>query len=90
MYSVTPSDPGDPGEAMGPLGMTYSGGENPPFDSLYVGTTGDISLRSMSNENVILVGVPADFHVELQGRRVRQTGTTASDIVAFRNNSGNG
>lgn len=52
--------------------------------ALYVGGNGDISLILVGDTNpVTLAGVPAGSVLPLRVRRIRQTGTTATAIVAL-------
>jgi len=52
-----------------------------PTRSLYVGTTGDISVE-MLNGTVVFTGVAVGI-LPIQCTRVNFTGTTASNIVAL-------
>jgi len=52
-----------------------------PTRSLYVGTTGDISVE-MLNGTVVFTGVAVGI-LPIQCTRVNSTGTTASNIVAL-------
>lgn len=66
--AVTPSDSVD---------LTYD------TRALYVGGTGDISVITENGQTVTLVGVPAGSFLPISVSRVRATGTTATNIVAF-------
>lgn len=51
---------------------------------LYVGGSGDITLRARASAvDVVLVDVPAGTQIEVDAIHVRETGTTAANIVAF-------
>lgn len=66
--AVTPSDSAD---------LTYD------TRALYVGGAGDISIITENGQTVTLVGVPAGSFLPISVSRVRATGTTATNIVAF-------
>ncbi len=52
--------------------------------AIYVGTGGDITLRSVgSSEDVVLRNVVSGSVLAIRVKAVRQTGTTASDIVGL-------
>lgn len=52
--------------------------------ALYVGGTGDITMRARgSSADVVFAAVPAGTILPVQVTYVRETGTTATDIVAL-------
>ncbi|GAB4383267.1 spike base protein, RCAP_Rcc01079 family [Albidovulum sp.] len=51
--------------------------------ALYVGQTGDLSLRVAGGQTVILQNVPAGTVLPVRSRGVNATGTTAAGIVAL-------
>lgn len=81
LYAVTPSDAGDVGTPMGMPGMVYSEGTIKPFDALYVGVGGNISIHSHNDETVTLSSVSEGL-LPIGGKRVNATSTTASSLVA--------
>ena len=72
------SDPAKYGAAVTPSNSTYL---TAPTRSLYIGTTGDVSIE-MLNGTVVLSSVPVGI-LPVQCLRVNSTGTTASNIVAL-------
>lgn len=56
-----------------------------PANMLYIGTTGNlnIALTGEGQGYVVMNNVPAGFMLEANVLSVAQTGTTASNIVAF-------
>jgi hypothetical protein len=51
---------------------------------LYVGTTGDVSVTTSSNDTVTFQNVPAGGHIgPFFIRKVNATNTTASDIIGY-------
>lgn len=84
--AVTPDDSGLPGTPIGLLlGLTYSPDHDDAteFDRLWVGVTGDISIRDKRG-NAILFGQVPVGELNVFGRRVLSTNTTAQEIVAIR------
>lgn len=56
------------------------------LSGFYVGTTGNVSVITMGGDNstaVIFNSVPAGAIIPLAVRRIRATGTTASNIRGF-------
>jgi len=52
--------------------------------ALFVGTGGDVKLRSVnSSEDVVFRNLPDAAVIDVRVSAVRATGTTASDIVAL-------
>lgn len=66
--AVTPSDTVD-----------VAGG---PFRCLYVGVSGNIVLITLGGSTLTFIGVPTGI-LPVRGTRVKNTGTTASSIVAL-------
>jgi hypothetical protein len=54
-----------------------------PADALWVGTGGDVAIRSVQGEVVTFKNVPGGTMLLVQTSRVNLTGTTATDIVAL-------
>lgn len=84
--AVTPSDTVD-----GPF--TDSKFDTPDFDALYIGTAGNAAVVLTNNPTgvanaagtaVTFVGLSAGQILRVAGRRVNNTNTTASNIVALR------
>lgn len=50
---------------------------------LYVGNTGNVRVLTVGNDDVTFVGIPAGAFVPVQVKRVFDTNTTATDIVAL-------
>lgn len=52
--------------------------------AIYVGTGGDLALRPVNGAaDVIFRNLPAGFILDVRVRAVRQTGTTAADLVGL-------
>ncbi|MDO5759062.1 MAG: hypothetical protein Q4P24_16650 [Rhodobacterales bacterium] len=51
--------------------------------ALYIGGGGDISMILAGGETITLKSVPAGAMLPLRASRVRQTGTTATALVAL-------
>jgi len=49
----------------------------------YVGGEGDVKLKTLDDDVVTLVGVPAGSWVYVTAKKIFETGTTATDLVAF-------
>ena len=84
LRAVTKDDAGDIGVPCGLLLVwTFSAdhNNNVPFDRLYVGGTGNINIKDLKNQNVLLSSVPVGM-LNVQGKRVLSTNTTATNIVA--------
>lgn len=54
------------------------------FTALYVGTTGDVAIRTFRGTTVTFPSVPAGGYVLCRGDRVMSTNTTASGIVGLK------
>ena len=78
--AVVPSDAGDPGEAMGALGLTYSEDTIQAFDHLFVGVAGDVTIRTIDLTTVLFKACAIGIH-NIVGRRVMATGTAATNMV---------
>jgi hypothetical protein len=66
-YAVTPSDTVDD-----PNGV---------FSELYIGTSGDVTLITAGGATVLYKACPAGERLQIRTRRVKVTGTTATNIV---------
>ena len=55
-----------------------------PTRGLYVGVSGDVKVDMLDGSTVTLVGLSAGIIHPIQVVRVYSTGTTATDILAFR------
>lgn len=83
-WAITPDDAGTPGTPVGLLlAITFSSDHLKPFDRLYVGTTGNISLEDFGGTSTTFVTVPVG-HLNIAGRKINATNTTASNIVGLR------
>jgi hypothetical protein len=51
--------------------------------ALYVGGAGDLSIVTVGGDTVTLSSVPAGSMLSIMVRRVRATGTTATNIVSL-------
>lgn len=50
--------------------------------AIYVGTTGDVTLRPLRAEaDVVYRNVPAGAYLTVRASHIRATGTTAADLV---------
>ncbi len=67
-FAITPSD-----------ATVYA----PRFDAVYVGTTGNLTIRSVRGNDVLFANVPAGAIIDMAGDMVKATGTTASDITGM-------
>ena len=56
---------------------------DPPFRALYVGTAGDVVITSLSGVDATYKNVAAGRILPVAGVKVKDTGTTATDIVAM-------
>lgn len=54
----------------------------PPCRSIYIGTSGDVSLKTVGGTVVIFSNVPTGI-LPIQAVQIRETDTTASDIKAL-------
>lgn len=54
-----------------------------PARAIFVGAAGDLSIVTGGGSTVTLVGLSAGQLVPLMAVRVRSTGTTATNIIAF-------
>jgi hypothetical protein len=53
------------------------------FSGLYVGTGGDVTVRTMRGTILTFADVPSGGYVLMAGDKVMSTGTGASDITAL-------
>jgi hypothetical protein len=51
--------------------------------AIYVGGTGDLALRLLGGEEVVLANVPAGTLLPIRAARVLASGTSASQVVGF-------
>lgn len=51
--------------------------------AIYVGTTGDVTIRTPAGTTLLFKDVPAGGYVLCQCDQVRSTGTDAADMVAI-------
>lgn len=67
-------------------GVTTSDTVDGPFefDALYVGAAGNVVVIRSDGVAVTFVGVPASRILPVRGKRVNQTNTTASSLVALK------
>lgn len=49
-----------------------------PFHGLYVGSAGDVKLKTLGGTSIVFPGVPAGAILDVVGVRVFSTGTTVS------------
>lgn len=54
-----------------------------PFAALYVGTTGDVAVKTSRGNTVTFSSVPAGAVIPISGNMVLSTGTSASGIVGL-------
>lgn len=55
----------------------------PKFRYLYVGSTGNVTIKNVNDTEVTFAAVPAGQYIYASGVAVMETGTGASDIVAI-------
>ncbi len=55
---------------------------SPPFRSLYVGTTGNVTITNMAGTAVAFMNVPSGTTLPVRGTKVNAA-TTATNIVAL-------
>ena len=51
--------------------------------ALYIGGAGDVSLVTAAGDTATFTGLPAGFVLPVRTSRVRETGTTATGIIAL-------
>jgi hypothetical protein len=73
---------GEPGVHWYAVSPSNSNDLDPIPRGLYVGVTGNLSLTDIDGTVVTFVAAPVGYH-PLRPRRVRATGTTATNIVAI-------
>ncbi len=71
--------PAPDAEAVTPSDTTYHG-----YTALYVGVTGDVTVRTEAGNLVTFVAVPAGAILPIRAQQVRGTGTGATSIVGFK------
>lgn len=66
-----------------PITLSDTAVIDPPFDAIYVGTTGDITIDSPNNgTNITFRSVPVGFF-PVSAKRVYNAGTTAGNLVGL-------
>lgn len=63
--------------------VTLSDTAEKSYVGFYVGTAGNVAVTTEAGRDVVFPGCPAGFTCPLRIRRVKTTGTTASNIVGF-------
>jgi hypothetical protein len=71
--AITPDDDND---------LSFPSGEN-RTKGLYVGVSGDVSVTFADGSTVVLKSLVAGVVHHLSVKRIKDTGTTATDIVAL-------
>ncbi len=56
---------------------------DPPFRALFIGTGGDVAIKSKKGTSVTYKNLPDGSTLMVSGIQVLSTGTDASDIVAL-------
>lgn len=52
--------------------------------ALYVGSAGDVALRALNSDtDVIFRNLPAGGMIDVRAKAVRESGTTAADLIAL-------
>lgn len=51
--------------------------------AFYVGATGDVALTTVGGDDIIMVGLPLGSVVPVACKRIKSTGTTASNLVGL-------
>lgn len=79
------SDPSQGGFAITPSdSVTFdNNNNNPPTRAIYVGGSGDLTVRGVCGLNVTFPAVPAGTIIPIAADRVLSTGTTATNIVGM-------
>lgn len=75
-------DPALGGVVITPNDSTDNTGDK-AVRGLYVGGAGNIALTTSNGEDVTLVGCQAGSIIPIRPRRVKSTGTTATNIIGF-------
>lgn len=73
---------GDPGRYGELAALSDTVNQAQPFRSLYIGTTGNVSVLQYNGTNVVYSNVPVGI-LSVQGLRVNSTGTTAGNIICM-------
>lgn len=66
--------------------IAVSGGSDTVFvhgHGFYVGSVGDVTIQTHKGVNVLFAAVPTGMIIPVSFRRIMQTGTAASSIVAL-------
>lgn len=83
-FESTADSPSAPAELCFAVVPSDSGELSVVTKALYVGTGGDVTLRSLrSTADVVFRNVPDGAVLDVRTRAVRASGTTASDIVGL-------
>lgn len=84
-FVITPTDAGDVGVPIGLLlALTYSDDAQKPFDRLYVGGLGNVNVEGMDGNSALFSAVPVGTTLNVSGKRVLSTNTTATLIVGIK------
>ena len=73
---------GDPGHFAAPVTPSDAVNFDQPARSLYIGTSGNVSLVTMNGQTVIFSNVPVGI-LPMRCSRVNNSGTTAGQIIAL-------
>lgn len=78
--------PGLTGPVISGENIVPSNGTDLPYATrgIYVGTGGDMSVILVGGDQVVLRNLQAGVIYPLRAKRVRNSGTTASDLVGLR------
>lgn len=83
--TIVKMDAGKVGTPMGLLlALTFSQDQDQPFDRLYVGGTGDVAIQPINGDPVTFKAVPVGTTLNVAGRRVLETNTTATLMVGIK------
>ena len=55
-----------------------------PYHGLFVGVGGDVAVVKWDNQNQIFKNVPSGFTLPISVKRIKATGTTATDIYGLK------
>lgn len=78
--AISDSDPADLWLAITPDDDAVF---DPPPTAVFVGTGGNISLADSDGDVAVFKNIPNASILPLQPSKIRQTGTTAADIIAI-------
>lgn len=56
------------------------------WDAIYIGTSGNLAIKSPGVDTEVILAVPKEFFLEIQTEYVMssESGTTAGDLVGFK------